>query len=350
MSNRFAIPKSLKRADLLTVAIVSLLLGLVPGWVKNSGDEWEGVIESQQQEVAKKPAASKPARNKGTRTTTAKNKVAVRFLHMNLENYMVNEEPKRSKQESKYKSVASREAVARVIAEAKPDLVSVCEVGGQISLNDLKKRLGKQGLDYPYQAVVERVGEERALGILSRYPIVKNNSSKKVSLPNSLADGPRDMLRGILDVTVKTDDNREFRLIGVHLKSRLNGVSRTESVRRREAQAIRSRLDKAMLEDPDLPILVSGDFNDGPTDPSVELVRGTKSSDRGMFRVRPVDSRGEAWTITHDEVDAYYSYDHILVNDALRDRIGGSKASCGIVDIPESSQASDHRAVWVDLK
>ena len=71
----------------------------------------------------------------------------------------------------KPKPKKEREAVADVIASAKPAIVGLVEIGGPVALQDLRERLAARHCEFPYFRVLPRKGEDRALALLSKYRI-----------------------------------------------------------------------------------------------------------------------------------------------------------------------------------
>lgn len=271
----------------------------------------------------------------------------VRFLMYNVESYFVPGEISRSRYVNKAKAPASRDAVARAIASARPEIVGLIEIGGPRALADLRERLEKLGLSYPHEVMVLRPGEDRALALLSQYPIARDDSRIQYGL---YGQQKRHMLRGILDATVDVGDGRLFRFVGVHLKSRVaDDPAAAESLRRREAQTIARYLHQSMSRQPGMPVLLFGDWNDGPDDESVRVLRQGMAKDSAMVRLKPRDSRGEYWTIFHRQAQQYYTFDQVYANRVLNKRIGRD-VPCGIVDVAGVEEASDHRPLWVELK
>lgn len=271
----------------------------------------------------------------------------IRFLMFNVQNYFVTGERSRSRYVIRPKSEAAREAVAEAIAGARPEIIGLAEIGGPAALEDLTTRLKKRGLDYPYKKALVRIGEDRALALLSRHPIVQDHSQANYGLYGRHG---RKMLRGILDVTVKAEDGRYFRIIGAHLKSRAaDDAQAASSLRSREAIALASYIQKAVRSRPEMPLLVFGDWNDGPADASLGIVRRGISKDASLKRVEAADPSGQTWTHYYEEREEYFAFDQIYVNKALRRRMGKDYA-CGIADSPAGKDASDHRAVWCDIR
>ncbi len=274
---------------------------------------------------------------------------AVRFLMHNTRNYFVAGERQRSRYTIKPKPEAEREAVAEVIAHAAPDIVGLIEIGGEKALADLRARLAKRGLDYPHAKLLARGGEDRALALLSRHPIVADHSRAEQKL---YGDHRRRMLRGILDVTVQLPDGRQFRIVGAHLKSRVaTDAAAAASLRAKEAHTLALHLQEAMRLQPNMPIAVYGDWNDGPSDASLGVLKAGINEGSALTRLKPADSRGEQWTLHYAPEHQYCTFDQIYVNKVLQKRMGGRKKSAsGIIDIPAAKTASDHRALWCELR
>ncbi len=271
----------------------------------------------------------------------------VRFLMHNVQNYFVPGEQARSRYTNRHKPEQSRQAVAEVIAEAEPDIVGLIEIGGPLALRDLQQRLRLLGCDLPHSRILLRLGEDRALALLSKYPFVCDMSQANYGL---YGQQRRCMLRGILDVTVRVEDGRMFRIVGAHLKSRVaDDEDAARSLRSREARTLAMYLQQTMRRQPKMPVLVYGDWNDGPTDAALGVLSQGVSKDASLSRLSPQDTDGDEWTLYFKAGKEYYTFDQIYVNSTLRSRRGRG-CKCGIVDIPAAKQASDHRAVWCDVR
>ncbi len=273
----------------------------------------------------------------------------VRFLMYNVEDYFVAGEQQRSRYTIHPKPEASCEVVAEVIASAEPDIIGLIEIGGEQALSDLRQRLADRGLEYPHSRVLPRRGEDRALALLSRHPITEDNSRADYPL---YGQQRRNMLRGILDVTVKHRDGRSFRILGVHLKSH---VARDEaaatSLRTREAETLALHVGAALRQQPNARLLIFGDWNDNPDEPSLASLRNLKgkAGKPVLTRLTPTDRRGEDWTLFYRGGKPTNIFDQIYVNSPLRKRMGKDAAS-GIVDLPDARRGSAHRAVWCELR
>lgn len=347
----------LARKDTLLIFLVLLVAGLL--MERFGGDDtllrWLGAAP-QVEQAAYAPTIGAPALSADVAHTAPLQKQVdiaaipkpgkpVRFLMHNVQNYFVEGEAYRSRYVLKPKSREAREAVVEVIASAHPAIVGLIEIGGPVALLDLRQRLAEQGLEYPYFRVLPRQGEDRALAILSRFPIVQDHSQENVKLHQQKR---RKMLRGILDVTVRLDDGRLYRIIGAHLKSRVSdNAGAATALRKQEAYTLAQHLQHIARTQKGLPVLVFGDWNDGPVDAAPQILLQGLSADAALRRLSPEDSRGEEWTLYFKRGKEYCIYDQIFVNAVLRERMRGQG---GIVDIPATAKASDHRALWCDLR
>ncbi|MGN0868487.1 MAG: endonuclease/exonuclease/phosphatase family protein [Akkermansia sp.] len=309
-----------------------------------------GVAMLPEEEASEMTAAREaPAEEAGMPPALPAGKGApVRLLTYNVKNYFVEGEPQRSRYVLRPKPEVERECVAEVIASVEPQVVGLVEIGGVQALADLQARLARRGVELPHAFVLERMGEDRALGILSRWPLVENHSQRDYGL---FGNHRQKLLRGILDVTLRTDDGRLFRVMGAHLKSRLaQNAAAAAALREQEAQTVYIYARRRQRLQPNVPLVIFGDWNDTPADPSVQvMVQGDKKAPTTLSRLSPGDSRGEEWTHYFRGGRQYYVFDQLFVNGVLRARIRPRKG-CGVVDIPAAERASDHRALWVDLR
>lgn len=336
----------LLRVDVLLISLcltISYLLYVYYGSAAE-GISAPPVIE---QPLAAAPAPAEQGAEDDAPHAPVKSAPTVRFLMYNVHDYFVDKDPKRSRHARKTKPVAQREAVAGVIASVRPEVVGLVEIGGPAALEDLAARLTARGLSYPYRRVLARWGEDRALGILSRHPIVADHSVENCTL---IGNSSRKMLRGILDVSIQPEgDKRVFRIIGVHLKSRVSEDAQSaDALRAREARTVAAHISSILTRNPQAALLVYGDWNDGPK--SAALNTFTGSCLGGIHRLSPQDANGETWTIYYKDGQEYNVFDQIYVSSALKKSMG-RKSEQGVVSQPGgAAQPSDHRAVWCDMR
>lgn len=272
----------------------------------------------------------------------------VRCITLNAHDYFVRAE--QAEGESKTKSPTEREAVADVIVGRRADIVGLCEIGDEAALNDLMSRLARKGHPFPHHVILNRSGDTRSLALISRFPIIANNSQPDVTIQLRTGKQGR-MLRGILDATVQVTDGRKFRFIGLHLKSQLDSAKErsADDQRQGESTAVRAYLNAIFAKQVGMPMLVYGDLNDTLSSPPLNTLIGVGDAPYKLSRLRPKDSRGEEWTLYYAKNVTYSAFDHLLVNDVLKKRLG-SKYKAGIVDDDTAKAASDHRPLWIELR
>ena len=254
----------------------------------------------------------------------------------NLENYTLHASAR-----THQKSVPAREAVADVIAEAHPDILGVCEIGPEDALADLRERLAKRGVVFWDAEFVDGPDPDRHVALLSRFPIVQRNSMKNV--PFELNGTPELVRRGFLDVSIAVTPNYILRLVGVHLKSKLPIPEGEALIRRMEAQLLREHLESILGEDPQVQLLVYGDFNETREEAAIHAVQGTRGTLNALNELAAQDGNGERWTHYRQFSDVYSRIDYFFASKALKAHLipGGSRIS-------QSSQwrkASDHRLI-----
>jgi len=187
-----------------------------------------------------------------------------------------------------------KRALRRVIAGLGADVLAIQEMGGQPCLDELRRDLRAEGVDYPYSAWTEGEDRVRHLALLSRRPFTAVR--RHDDLEFSYLGGRARVKRGLLEAAVATSEG-EVRIFVVHLKSRL--TERPDdpggAIRRAaEAAAVR-RCVCERCPGPAARFVILGDFNDGRSSrPLQALERGG----RGVIAVRleAADSRGETWT------------------------------------------------------
>lgn len=263
------------------------------------------------------------------------------FVTYNLENYRVQETER-----TKAKAEFSREAAANMIASVRPDIVGVCEVGGEEALRDLQARLLRKGFELPEVELVEGPDRERQLALLSRYPLVERQSRGQV--PYSLHGKGQWMRRGILDVSVEVGRRERIRLVGVHLKSRLPTPEGESEVRRMEAHVLREHLDGVFVKSPECLLVAYGDFNDTREQASIREVFGERGKVGSLVEVVAEDAVGDRWTHYWREGDVYARIDYVMVSRALWPLVVRGSGLVGRA--AEWRQASDHRPVAVRIR
>jgi endonuclease/exonuclease/phosphatase family metal-dependent hydrolase len=262
------------------------------------------------------------------------------FASYNVENYALIESER-----TRIKTPEARDAVADVASEVHPDLLGLCEIGSPEALEDLRARLQQRGVRLPYAEFVDGPDTDRHLALLSRFPFVSRQSRTRV--PFELNGTPEVVRRGFLDVTIQIHPTYTLRVVGVHLKSKLPSPAGETLVRRMEALALRSLVDEIIAANPQMNLLVYGDFNETKEEAAIRGVLGARGGLNSLTDLPAEDSRGDRWTHYRFFTDVYSRIDYLMINRALRPEIVPGSAR-----ISQSSQwrkASDHRMIYTEI-
>lgn len=308
----------------------------------------------------------------------------------NLENLFRFGEQFGPKTEAEYK--AKIKGLAKTIDRLKPDLLGIQEVGDPDALADLVELL-----DGTWHTALSQHDDPRHIrvGFLSRLPLTVVKDSAVLPAPLSSVqtedEGPAatSMSRGVLVVGVEPKSGHKLHVAVCHLKSKLltfpppppqRHTPHDEGERARysayalfrrgaEAVALRSLADELLKGDGRKhDVAVLGDFNDGPTAATTQILYGPPGSQIGTGGFDHPDQGDKArlWNlapkIEKDAVSRVFEgqpelIDHILVSHALLARVG--KVFTGALEpLPDVTEQpgerrgkpiSDHAPVLAEL-
>lgn len=274
-----------------------------------------------------------------------------RVAAYNVENYL--DKPTESRKN--IKSDAAKAKVRETILAMKPDIIAFEEMGALSALLELRDALKKDGLDLPHYEHVPGFDTNIHVCVLSKFPIVGRRSHTNA---NFLLNGRRfQVSRGFTEVDIKVNDKYQFTLLGAHLKSRRQIADADEAeLRLEEAKILRGIVDKHLAANPDVNLVVLGDFNDTYNTKGVKEIVGTGKN--RLVDTRPAEQNGdnlpnpanpryfprnESWTHYYGVEDSYSRIDYIMLSPGMaREWV---KAQSYIPVIPNWGQASDHRPV-----
>lgn len=237
----------------------------------------------------------------------------------------------------------AKTALRTVIRAMNADVLAVQEIGGAPFVEELRRDLASDGLNYPYTVTLDGPDPHRRLAVFSKKPFIKTNLFARIETGFAIPSPEEHVAvvnRGLLGVDIAAGKTT-LRIYTVHLKSRLTRDKRdprAEGERLAEALAIiRTLGDKPAHE-----TLLLGDFNDAPN--TATLTAFTKPP-IGYTRLDTVDSRGENWTYRNDKKGFFDRSDYAFTSATLRPRVTRSRA----YEHPKTAEASDHRPVVIDF-
>jgi endonuclease/exonuclease/phosphatase family metal-dependent hydrolase len=273
-----------------------------------------------------------------------------RVAAYNVENYL--DQPTESRPHPK--SAEAKAKVRETITAMRPDVLALEEMGTTNALLELRAALKAGGLDFPFWEHVNGADTNIHVAVLSRFPIVARHPHTNEDF---LLDGKRfHVSRGFVEVQIQAATNFSFTLIAAHLKSRRPVPDADEAeLRLQEARILRGIVDAHFKADPDVKLIVLGDFNDVKSSDSTKAIIG-----RGKFKLidtRPAerngddapnpnaryDSRTITWTYHYGLDDTYARIDYILLSPAMaRDWVAKETY---IPTTPNWGVGSDHRPI-----
>lgn len=240
------------------------------------------------------------------------------------------------------KPAGEKEGIVSILNAIRPDVLGVCEIGGEADLKDLQKRLRAIGLELPNMAYAHGGDPTRKLGLLTRFAIMAENH--QTNLTYRIGDMRLPMQRGILDATVRVTDSFSLHCVGVHLKSMRPVPDADQALmRRNEAHLLRQHLDKILRDAPETNLLLYGDFNERRNQASLDEILGPTGTDLSLNEVPLADRNGEVWTHYWDNAGEYSRIDYFFVSTPLRPHIDFTRSF--IFSKHDFDKASDHRPI-----
>ena len=266
----------------------------------------------------------------------------------NIENYTAADRMTEAGYRQNYpKPEAAKQALRTVLRTLNADVLVLQEMGPRPYLEELRRDLRTEGLDYPYASLLEAADDARHVAVLAKRPF--KSATPHPELDFKYFDGREQVKRGVLEVVLPTGAG-DVTLWAVHLKSRFTDRpdDPNSAIRRAgEAGAIRDLILKRHPDPQTARFAVLGDFNDTKTSRPIRafLARGKTA----ITELLPAaDSQGEAWTRAYTREDSYERPDFILVSPGLKPSVRDGAAK--IFDRPETRAASDHRPVVMVLE
>jgi len=277
-----------------------------------------------------------------------------RVATYNLENYDV------LRPNQAVKSPESKAKVRESIRALRPDVLALQEIGSAAALTELQSALKAEGLDLPCSVCIQGSDTNSHVAVLSRWPFTASN-------PFTNADfllGRRrfHVTRGFCEVELRVNTNYSLVLIAAHLKSKLASPHADEAeLRLEEAKLLRDRVDTRLNTDPEINLVVLGDFNDTKDSLPIRTLIG-KGRTR-LVDTQPAEGGGHArdispapsprsrritWTHYYSKEDSYSRIDYILISPGMARE--WRRAGTFVLASPDWGLASDHRPLVAEFE
>jgi endonuclease/exonuclease/phosphatase family metal-dependent hydrolase len=277
-----------------------------------------------------------------------------RLATYNLENYVL--EPTASRP---VKSPEARAKVRESIRALKPDVLALQEVGSLSALEELRSTLRDEGLDFPHAEFLTGADTNGHIAILSRFPFAARRPHTN---ENFLLSGRRyQVSRGFGEVDIQVNPHYSFTLLAAHLKSkRTLSLADESELRLEEARLLRQRIDERLAANPQVNLVVLGDFNDSKDSPALRTVVGKFK--HKLVDTRPAERNGQesagsaaspeprnvTWTHYYSKDDSYTRIDYILLSAGMAREWVPQESY--VLSLPGWGLASDHRPVLVTVE
>jgi endonuclease/exonuclease/phosphatase family metal-dependent hydrolase len=245
------------------------------------------------------------------------------------------------------KPESERTAAVRILTDLRPDVLGVCEIGTDEDVADLQARLAAAGVDLPHRLLHQGADTERRLALLSRFPVVANNSVG--DLRYTIGAQTLRFQRGLLDATLQVTPGYHLRLIGSHLKSRREVEEGDQAVmRRHEAVLLRDHVEKILESSPQTNLLLYGDFNDTKNEQPIKVIQGRFGEKNYLRDLGLEDADGHRFTYYWSFADSYDRIDFAFVSDGLWPEVDTRNSF--VAKDPAWLKASDHRPLVIVIR
>jgi endonuclease/exonuclease/phosphatase family metal-dependent hydrolase len=277
-----------------------------------------------------------------------------RIAEYNVENYL--DEPTATRI---VKPEAAKSKVCESILALQPDVIALEEIGGTNALLELQSSLKSGGLDLPYWEHIIGHDPESHVAFLSKFPFTARRPHTNESF---LLAGRRFFVaRGFAEVDVKVSDSFSFTMIAAHLKSQRTVPEADQAdLRFEEAKILHNIIEARLTSNPELNLIVLGDFNDRPDSESIRTIIGGRGK-KALIDTRPTERNGDdpphsdrrinsrkiAWTHYYAKDDSYSRLDYIMLSHAMA-RFW-DPAGTYILTLPNWGTASDHRPIIAEF-
>ncbi len=150
-----------------------------------------------------------------------------------------------------------------------PDLIGLAEIENHKVVEDLNHAVPMKGIDY--EIIQKNSADQRGIDVAllynpQKFELIKKDFIRPISF-NGGAMGKRDILHAKLQTNGETID-----VFVNHWPSRGGDFEEKRKKRHAVATQLKKEVDKVKSENPDANIIIMGDFNDYPTNKSIDKI------------------------------------------------------------------------------
>ncbi|MEG2156872.1 MAG: endonuclease [Bacteroidaceae bacterium] len=220
--------------------------------------------------------------------------------------------------------------IAKTIAAASfeqpVDLVALCEVENDSALSDLT-RYHLWAMDYKY--VMTNSLDARGIDVALLYQENRFRLIEKVCYRLKLQRKKEQVFsRDILHVVGRIITGDTLDVFVCHFPSRRGGEKQSSPLRNQAALQLKERVDSILLLRKKPNVILLGDFNDTPSNPSILKYLNAKPTDRiiekdkienSLVNLTPKKGSNPQVKGTYKFMGEWFSFDQIIVNASLLD-------------------------------
>lgn len=230
-----------------------------------------------------------------------------------------------------------QEAIFTILADVRPDILALQELGGGDVFEAFQATLSERGLEYPFATILEQEGSDFHLALLSRFPFT---SLELHTADRYTADGVQvPVKRGFIEADIAVSPTYQFRLILTQLKSKAYHPIGHSEMRRNEARLLTNLIRRYLDRERRLNLMVVGDFADHISSAPLRTITGNQQQ---FVRPLPLADRyGDTWTHFDADTETYHRYDYMMVSAHMWPEF--IPESSGIVRHPLNAAGSNRR-------
>lgn len=227
--------------------------------------------------------------------------------------------------------------ISGINSEQAPDIIGMCEVENGAVLNDITKN--KQLKRAKYQYVHIDGPDERSIdnALLFKTGSFKLISSKSVNVPLE-----NTKTRDVLLVRLQAKNKAQLVVLVNHFPSRIGGEEKSEHKRFAAAQVVRNICDSLYQLNPQENIVIMGDFNDEPTNKSMDSVLRAKANEYDLNNGNLFNAMYE---LKQNNEGSHYYRGHFSMLDQII--ISSSITNCTGNICYQKSSATIYKQPWM---
>ena len=209
--------------------------------------------------------------------------------------------------------------MAEVIDALEADILGLCEIENRFVLEELNR-----AVDRDYFIIHYDSPDNRGIDVALLYDSKKLSVTHSEPVPVTLSTGRP--TRDILYVIVKFGQT-DLHLFVNHWPSKYGGAEKSIPLRAAAGKTLRKEVESILSQDPNAEIVIMGDLNDEPVDPSVSIHLGANleldqvgKGEAILWNVmKPWHRNPEGSTYKYGGNDMVY--DHLIVSPGLVDDV-----------------------------